>query len=366
MQDSFDIYWTVNQQRTYSKAQALLWAQGNVSQVQWHWMENTWDRVNFSQESINSWDELCTQRARQIRDSHSWVCLWFSGGYDSAHILDVFVRAGLPIDEFAIFDQTSYYDDGEKTSALTIAQEYQKYHNPRVKISVADLGWDFIKNQFNQDWLLSPGGDVRITRTHWAARKDLISVASNRVDVTGYEKPRLSIHNGQWQTFMVDSMLGFTAGSGIEQFYCSHSMPDLHVKQIHMAINYFEKLGITDHNLVHRFQSFGQNTGANYRDWNLALGRVLPRNPASQHGTQKLSVGSSVLVNKDQNILKFVRDSNNTTFHKFQQGLNILKETVIGFDPWSEDSAKLPDFCSKFYSIKPVTVRARPEFPNTL
>lgn len=354
MQDTFDIYWTVGNQKTHSKAQALLWAQGNTSAVQWHWMENTWNHVNFSQEPKLPWDQLCQLRAQQIRDTHNWVCLWFSGGYDSAHILDVFIQAGLPIDEIAVFDQTSYYDDGEKTSALEISQEYQKYHNPQVKITVVDLGWNFIERQFDQDWLLSPGGDLRITRTYWGARRDLVSTASGRADVAGYEKPRLSIHQGQWQTFMVDSMLGFLAGSGIEQFYCSHAMPELHVKQIHMAIDYFESMGIVNHDAVHQFQSYDQNISSYYQDWNLHMGRVLPRNPASRIGTQKLSVGAGVLVSKDKKILNHARDSNSPVFQKFQQGLNTLKETIAGFDPWNPAHSALPSICSKFYTIKSV------------
>lgn len=369
--DTHDSYWSVDGHVTYSKLDALSRCQGNVGRVKYHWMENTWDHVDFSRDPIQDWDTLCRARAQQIRDTHKWVCLWYSGGYDSAHILETFIQAQLPIDEIVVFDQTSYFDDGEVGVALKTAQKYKDTHNAQVVINQLDIGWGFIQEQFKKNnWIDQPGDNTRFTRSYWGARRDhalINNPITDRADVVGHEKPRLDIYQGQWRTFMPDSLVGLTSGSGITQFYTSHQFPELHVKQVHMAIDFFENKKINTPELIHKFQSFtfGDNSfyqlsgpiKSYYLDWNLALGRRLPIHMASILGSQKSSaVHTDVTAPKDRKILLHAKQSESLAFDKYQEGINDLNSIFKDWRPWSttDGQKKLPTICSKFYAVEPV------------
>jgi hypothetical protein len=359
LSDSYDVFWSVDGRRTYSKMQAMIWANGNDQLVKFHWMENTWDQVDFTKEPVESWAGLCAQRAQQIRDSFSWLCLWFSGGFDSYTILTAFASNHIPLDEIVIWDQTSFFDDGETRSAEIIAQEYKKNHNPNVKITRVDLGWDYVKSHLcsRQDWLTAPGDSLRITRTYWGDRRDyavkITGSKQNRADIYGAEKPKLDIYQGQWRTFMPDVSFGPLAGSGAVQFFCSQDLPELHVKQVYMAIRFMEQNQISDSDTLHRLQDL--NDGVFYRDFNLAIGRTSPINPASIMGTQKkLATSTTPLAGKDKLIVQHAQQTQDQAWQVYLKGLNDLKDLRKNWDPWTTSESqeqKWPVYISKFYNV---------------
>lgn len=358
--DSYDTYWTVDDKKTYSKIEAIMLSNGVLGRVKYHWMENTWDHVDFSKEPNESWEDLCLSRVQQLRDSHNYLCLWFSGGFDSSHILECFIKAQLPLDELVIFDQRSFYNDGEVDSALEVANYYKTHYNSKVNINLVDIGWEFITKQFhsNKNWTYHHGDNIRFTRTYFGSRKEQAQFCSpnsgQRADIAGFEKPRLNINNGTWQTFMIDSILGLTAGSGIIQFYCTNDLPELHVKQLHMAIKFFESNSINTHEKIHHFQKFMIDPKSKwYQNWNLALGRSMPTNYQSQLGTHKLMTSPSVVAGKDSLILSHAKKYNDQSYLIYNKVIDDLCAVLPNWDPWSSDSTRslMPQFYSKFYNI---------------
>ena len=75
-------YYQVGNFKTVSKTLALEKANGDLSKVAFCWMDDLWDHTNMEQEPTASWDELCRARAWQLRNQHSHVALFYSGGWD--------------------------------------------------------------------------------------------------------------------------------------------------------------------------------------------------------------------------------------------------------------------------------------------
>lgn len=360
--DSFDNYWTVGNRLTYSKIEALMWANGNVSKLKYHWMENTWDHVNFAVEPDLSWQELCIIRAKQIRDTHEWVCLWYSGGWDSAGVMQAFIDAECPIDEIAVADWSHYYDDGEIYHAFANANWYKTHINPNVVIRSTDLDFDHVDKWFenNKNWLTSPGDTIRFTRPNWGIRtnshQDIIKDKErlNRAEVMGLEKPRMAISNGMWETFMPDTTMSNAAACGATQFYCSHDLPELHVKQVHMAIRFFESNNFVTAEEVHGIQSFKMFRNKNwYPEWNLGVGRYPPTNANTLQGTQKVSNPPGVNAPMDKKLVDHARATTPKSFKIYNDGINQLKEIVSWWDPNSFNFSKA-NLCSKYYPVQPV------------
>lgn len=360
--DSYDNYWSVDDHITYSKLEALIWAKGDISRVKYHWMENTWDHVDFSVEPPTSWNDLCIARARQIRDQHDWVCLWYSGGWDSAGVMKAFIDAQCPIDEIAVADWSHYYDDGEIRQAFVNANWYKTHVNPQVVIRTTDLDFDHVDQWFNNNpnWLTSAGDTIRFTRPHWGIRtnanRDIVNSKERkqRADVMGLEKPRMNIYNGVWRTFMPDTTMANAAACGATQFYCSHQMPELHVKQVHMAIRFFEANQFVTAEEVHAVQSFKILRNKNwYPDWNMAVGRVCPNNPNTALGTQKVSNPPGLYAPMDKKLVDHARSIDSQSFQIYQDGINQLREILTWWNPDSFDFSQ-SNLCSKFYSVRPV------------
>ena len=71
------IYWQVGNYKTISKIAALEKAGGDISKVQFHWMDDTWSKTDMTKEPTLSWDTLLKIRAQQLRDMYSHVILSF-------------------------------------------------------------------------------------------------------------------------------------------------------------------------------------------------------------------------------------------------------------------------------------------------
>lgn len=362
LKDTFDSYWTVDDRRTYSKLEAIMWANGDPARIKYHWMENTWDRADFSKEPETSWEDLCMIRARQIREQHDWVCLWFSGGYDSMQMLHSFIKSGCKIDEIAFIDWSHFYDDGELPTAKKIADWYRVNHNSNVRITNADIDYQHTSDWFrdNPNWITHPGDTIRFARPYLGIRveanKTIRDHRSNqrRAEVMGLEKPKMDIYNGMWRTFMSDTTMANSAGADLVQFYCSDDLPELHIKQVYMAIRFFESNDLDQHKMVHAVQSWEPVRGHIwYREWNLALGRREPQNYETAIGSQKVSNPPTVLAPMDRKLYQHALKSQDKGYQNYVAGINELKQFIPWWDPTTTGITKF-NLPSKFYDVIPV------------
>ena len=332
-----DFYYQVGEYKTFSKNECFLLAKGDVSKITFNQQNRIWDAVDLSKEPEQSFDSLCEENCRLYRQKYDHICLWLSAGYDSQTALKSFIRAGVLIDEIAFYDRTSYYTDPELPFIEQSVRIYKEFYNPKLKINRVNLDVDyhinFYKKYSESMWYQGPGSNLRYTKStanyiHNFHEDFLRSKTQyNRVDLYGKDKPKLDFRDNKWYLQSNDLVYFDMIGAPVECFYCNDLLPELHVKQIHLSIRYFETIPDLSHELVHKIQS---NDTQYYEQWNLAIGR-LPIECIQARDSSVKSNFSNSLDSKDA--VKLIADLDKQKLNMFkgqrQDLLNDLGNTHI-------------------------------------
>lgn len=241
-------------------------------------LESAYNQVDWTTEPNESWDQLCVERARQLRQKYKKLKLYFSAGRDSGHVFRVFEKAGIPIDEL-VLPYSPYhplrYEEHVKY-VRPVAEELCR-RNPGMVMRevVHDKAWQD-KIYKNENWLTHSG-----RRTMLYCPYDWTKEVEHDPDyqsgtcgyIFGMEKPRIRLVNGEFVFQLIDKDLQVTASGlpEVEYFYWAPELPKLMVKQCWMLVNHFEnKYPGCDTNFVHDFQY--QKSGY-YDELCYALGR---------------------------------------------------------------------------------------------
>ena len=334
-----NIHYKVGNEATTSRHRALLLAGGDTSKIQLYFMDHVWDNLDLTKEPTETVDELCDLQCRRLRERYDWLCLWLSGGYDSQTILSSFIRSGIKIDEIAYMDRSSYYQDPEIPFILQSATDYQKYHNPACKIFRANIDNNYtgdLYNRLGEDWIFEPGATLRfsksiasfIQRHNHQVVKRRLTTPGNRADIYGKEKPRLDLLNGWWYMYVADFAYTEVLGSDTVGFFTSDITPELQVKQVHMAMRWFETLPGVNHDLVHRIQ---HNEPAYYMGWNLSVGRISVGCPQSAHAIVKQHFAHSDVSIDSKKILDHYRATDKSIFDVYIDAKKQLT-SIVGED----------------------------------
>jgi hypothetical protein len=140
---------------------------------------------------------------------------------------------------------------------------------------------NFYKNK-KDDWLWSSSvSEFRFTKH---SRSTLINynhdhsklcLNNKKLTIEGREKPRLFIENGWWVMAMHDGVFSMTFNTPFEDFYISKDLPELHLQQVWMMIDWLESQPIYSisllEELLHKVQKSLDNVLN--EQWNLAVGR---------------------------------------------------------------------------------------------
>jgi hypothetical protein len=362
-----DTFFTVNGIKTHSKVDAVHKARGDLSLIKFHWMEDTWDNTDWTDEPKDSWKTLLKIRCQQIRDKYPYIALWYSGGYDSYTILKAFIDNNILLDEILIYDKRDFFNDPEVEIAINHAELVKKLYYPDLKINVVRIDYKvllkFYENQ-DSDWVFHPGSGLKITKTsrYFATNimDDFLLTSkniSNRGNIMGVDKPKVLLRDGKWYGFMVDVAVDYI-GANQENFYFSNELPELHIKQCHMVVDWFNSLPELDEELVHDVQGKGRAEFASnisfYERWNLAMGR------------EKLKTGHIWSINgyiknfhlNDETsldnikIYEHIKNNDTLAFNIYNSGLQLARTYDSG------SSGKLADktLISKQYYIKDRTL----------
>jgi hypothetical protein len=279
-----EFYYLVDgQQKTLSRYQAILWAGGDLNRISFYFMDHVWDRIDWPTVPSETFEELCIRRCRQLRDQYDWICIWLSAGYDSQTVLHSFIQSGVRVDEIAYMDR-EYYPDVEIPFILEAAKNYQTHHNPKLRITRTKIDHDYtfeFYRHHGENWLFQPGANPRFSKSTAAmiqsfnenVVRNRLSTPGRRADIYGKEKPRVWLENDHWYMRAPDRMIEDNIGDVNVNFYLCSEMPELYVKQCHMAIDWFET--ITDGPITpDHVQGIQWNDRGHYMEWNLACGRV--------------------------------------------------------------------------------------------
>jgi hypothetical protein len=325
------MYWLVENQKTHSKGQALIWANGDLKKIKFYFNDLEWKDKNYGYDPDKTFEQLAIEQCRYFRENSNRLCLWLSGGYDSETILYYFSKTKIQIDEIVIY-RRDFLEDNEYKYALKNAQEYKKNIYSKVEIIFSEItgetAHNYYKNYYlkmKENFVLSDGLSVRFSKTaasYQIENNDYlmksIKLKSKRIDLLGFEKPRVYLYNKQWFVYLPDSLnYDFTGEKNFVGFYINDF--NFYIKQVHMIINWLESLPDLSEKLVHDIQSHK----IYYKEWNLACGRIPIFNPWSMHGGHKAVNVQNLNSPDSKNQLKNFEKSK--VLENYYNGIDYLK-----------------------------------------
>lgn len=337
--DDSQFFYRVGSYRTFNKIRALEHANGDPSKVQWYCMDDIWQAAQCSIEPQHSWQELLKANCQRLRDSYSYLALWYSGGYDSHTALMSFLRAGIPLDELYIQDKRHLLDDQEYQVGIETANWVKTHHWPNLKINVVKIDINENVNFYLREgdqWIY--GEDTRGHFAKWSpylrkhATYHLTYTLRNSgyTQIVGMEKPRITLHENKWYMYFPDTIAQDVVNSDHENFYLTAHMPEIHIKQTWMMIRWMESLNNIDEDLVHRVQMKDLNDPifhGLYRDWNLAIGREI-RSAEEDYIHWQAKLGGLGLYAENlrsKRLFEHVRHSNPVATDIYLRGCKYLK-----------------------------------------
>jgi len=260
-------YYTCNGVEFYSKVDACIYAQLNQKPLEWHFLDEVYNKYNWTVEPELSLDSLYDLRARELREKYDYLILSYSGGSDSNNILESFIRQNLHIDEILTGHMSKATNsttvlDTKVTASWNFYAEHElqtvprlKYiHDklPKTKITVLDMSDTVLaslKDFENERWALHRGDHLSIgqpTRTNYL----YFSTVKKQFDkgqrvgfIIGIEKPITFIKGEDFYLRLGDKSTSLSHVNDYnndydnvitEYFYWADTTADLLCKQAHV------------------------------------------------------------------------------------------------------------------------------------
>ena len=360
------LYWTVDGIPTYSKIEALTWAKGDISRIKFYFFDNEWKDKIWSAPPSKSLDQLIMERCHSLRDSTNHLCLWLSSGYDSVTILNRFIQYQLVIDEISIFKRRE--SDPEYPYALEIALNYKNNHNSNVKITEINLDYEYVETFYQRhkaNALLLPGGiNLRLTKSSLQILTNnnetalsILNNKSDRLDIVGFEKPRVTLYKDVWYAMFPDDVMYDHAGSRLKGFWLDEDCFELYHAQCWSVISWFETLNELTEILVHKIQS---NDEKYYPHWNLSCGRDPVFNAYSTTAQGKHFFKNGINSPDSQEYLKHFYQYNNIIYNLYLENLHNFQTLVSGH--WENIYSDFPvskfTICSQSHVLRPRRIKS--------
>jgi len=325
------IYWQVGDLKTNSKAEAIKWAGGDLKKIHFYFYDDEWKNNDYTQEPKKTFEELCINRCRVLRSSCDWLSLWLSSGYDSNTILKYFILSQQKIDEIIIYARP-IDKDTDGITALQTAQDYKKYYYNNVKITFLEISYDHMSSIYEnlkENFIFQSGFNLRFTKTgpvwqikhHENVLRAIDRHQTKRIDVCGFEKPKVYLHGEKWYAFVPDSSVYDYLTNFLTGFYVDVNDFDFYLKQHFMVIKWFETLPDLNEKLVHDVQSHKRY----YSAWNLACGRFMVNNSFSTNAAGKFLYSNSIQSPDSQKFIEHFFKEKNKIYNYYLEGLANLK-----------------------------------------
>jgi hypothetical protein len=227
--------------------------------IHFNMYESAFDRVDWTKEPTETWDQLLDRRAQQIAAKGKPIVLNFSGGTDSYTIYKVFERNNIHIDIIYFRRRRTDIDNmfNEKVIEMLNRGVYDKTTRVIARVDDADI---FAPAYSDPDWLwhqdgvkfeFSVGFAGDSATDAWLAEQ---LGTDDFISVVGFDKPRLAFDWHGVYSYQKDSYLTRAIGCPtLDCFYLSPELPELHVKQSYLLLNWIkgQHPGVGPQNLKH-------------------------------------------------------------------------------------------------------------------
>ena len=220
-------------------------------------------KIDWSLEPLDSWENMCRERALQLKDELGEIILAFSGGSDSTLILNTFLKHNIPIDEVVMcrgdpypgFDYSSigcvnpaYEIDNYAIPYIKKVQS--EYKNFNAKISVKTSTEGVFVGRFQKDIFDSENIAYTIDSTGMALNYilDQDYLYKGKVVINGAVEPYIHLDKrvNKWYVSWFDTdNLSQQCRDNYVPFFLAKTMPQLLVKQAHLCMKLSKKKRVT-------------------------------------------------------------------------------------------------------------------------
>lgn len=258
-----DICWLVDEQPVYNRTQALSMIQHGHS-VEFNLYNQQWQRADWSRPVDTPLTELYVQHAIGLRQRYRHLKIAYSGGVDSHTMLQTFRRANISPDEiyyFTFLHQQSYGSNLSTNYEVErgIIDHVSTLQNwfPNTKITMIDFDIDILEllrsMPVDQFPCLTFCGGMR-TMSNVTVMSMLGHTDDDTVVLTGCDKPRLDLIDGQWYAYVLDGVSHDVWGKNVQGFYYGAD-PTIQIAQCHQLKKLFEQIGIKDRATAQKYQA---------------------------------------------------------------------------------------------------------------
>lgn len=263
-------YWKVDNKFFFNKTECLLYA-SNIQNynVTFHFFDEFYQALNFSNEPLLTLNELYSQRAFQLRNKYDYIILAYSGGADSSTVVDSFLENDIHLDEIvtsypiAAIDKLKHTFDPldrspknlmfEYTEAVKPKLDYIAKKYPKTKISILDHTETAIElinqNKLNLLPVSGFGAAPSLAGHHLIGKRvrELQDKYKKVCFLIGVDKPRLGYNiesknfgiyfddvSTCWGHYKNDALSGFQPTT--EYFFYTLDMPTIIIKQVNCIL----------------------------------------------------------------------------------------------------------------------------------
>ena len=256
----------IGNQKFYSKLAAIQEYSRTGHHPHWDFNEHVFGLLDWTQEPLESLDDLYRQRAQQLRDRYDYIVLAYSGGADSHNVLQSFLKNDIKLDEVVSYvnlEATGDRHSWMNAEIFRVAAPHMQWvqqHYPWLKYRLIDqtsLIMDYFATDENKySWIyqnnmcVSPNNTIKsqlpMLIKDWS---DIIHSGKKFCMLVGLDKPRIFHENGRYSfkfldmidiSGSVDSMAGLKPYSD-EMFYWTPDLPAIVIKQAHIIKRYLSQ-----------------------------------------------------------------------------------------------------------------------------
>jgi hypothetical protein len=283
--DKFGFY-EVGNQKTYSKLEALEFKKATGLPINWNFNDRVFENFDWSVEPPESLEFYYAQRVRQLREKYDYLVLMYSGGADSAGILDTFVENNVFVDEICQYhnlqgeggnknswmNEEVFHNSAPQTQELIASNPVYKNTVHRL-IDITALQQNILKvndNKFDvwykTNGYHTPNTLARVHLRELPEYQKIINSGKTLCFIWGVEKPTVSgdADGNYWITFTdARDGQGVAAATQMlnrewehdEYFFWTPDLPEIPCKQGHIVKQFLEKL-VPDH-IDNRYVYYG-------------------------------------------------------------------------------------------------------------
>lgn len=333
-------WYEVGGQRYYNKNQAIYDHLRYQKPIYWNVNDQDYDLYDWSVEPIQTLEELYAQRVQDIRNRYDYLVLHFSGGSDSANILETFIKNNIYLDE--ILTRGSYSAVNKKEGVTTandqygeclvqgipLAQWVKDNHMPHVKITLVDTV-EIINNFYAKNpnwvednpWAHTPSAILKVNPDLLSPHYGELHERGRKVaHIIGSEKPVIFRKNNYFYTQFKDKTfqeylcmpesINFRP-QYVELFYWGKHAIQLQIKQLHVLKNYIKKHNLQDH-------QFDPSGG---RPYERLLADILYKRTLPLLSEHQKEASPNILKSRDS---WFAKDQHSDAFINYTRGIEYL------------------------------------------